>query len=82
MGFVLDVNIKYSPKITIYRFETGQTITYKLGKAAYQKNPFDKGSIIKFYSEMRNKSKLIDGNWVKTQETEPWITGYVIKQDL
>lgn len=82
MGFVLDVNIKYSPKITIYRFETGQTITYKLGKAAYQKNPFDKGSVIKFYSEMRNKSKLVDGNWVKTQETEPWITGYVIKQDL
>jgi DNA polymerase III alpha subunit len=77
-GYVADVNTKYSPKITIYRFDTGETITYKLQKAAYQKNPFDKGTVLKFYSEMRNKSKLVDGQWVKSDDKEPWITNYVV----
>jgi DNA polymerase-3 subunit alpha len=77
-GYVVDVNTKYSPKITIYRFDTGETITYKLQKNAYQKNPFDKGTVLKFYSEMRNKSKLVDGQWVKSEDQEPWITNYVV----
>lgn len=77
-GYVANVDTKYSPKITIYMFETGETITYKLSKQAYQKNPFDKGAIVKFYSEMRNKSKLVDGEWVKTADQEPWISNYII----
>ena len=81
-GFVLSVDTKYSPKITIYRFDTGETINYKLYKSLYQKNPFDKGAVIFFYSELRNKSKLVDGQWVKTQDQEPWLTNYIIKQDL
>ena len=79
-GFVLNVDTKYSPKISVYRLDTGETITYKLAKAAYQKNPFDKGNIIKFYSENRPKSRKVDGEWVKLAETEPWITNYIIKQ--
>lgn len=79
-GFVLNVDTKYSPKITVYRLDTGETTVYKLQKAAYQKNPFDKGHIIKFYSEDRQKSRKVDGEWVKLQETEPWITNYIIKQ--
>jgi len=78
IGYVVDINTKYSPKITVYMFETGETITYKLQKSAYQKNPFDKGSILKFYSEMRNKSKLVDGQWVKTDDKESWISSYII----
>jgi hypothetical protein len=82
-GLVLDVNCKYSPKITLYQLSTGDTTVYKLAKAAYQRNPFDKGQVIRFYSEMRNKSKLVDGTWVKdpTQQ-EPWITNYMIQTDL
>ena len=79
-GFVLNVDTKYSPKITVYRLDTGETTVYKLQKAAYQKNPFDKGHIIKFYSEDRQKSRKVDGEWVKLQETEPWITNYIVKQ--
>ena len=82
IGLVLDVNTKYSPKITVYMLESGETITYKLKKAAYQNNPFDKGSIIKFFSEMKNKAKLVDGEWVRTTEQEAWITNYVIKTEL
>ena len=79
-GFVLDVNTKYSPKISIYHLDTGITTTYKLSKAAYQKNPFDKGNIIKFYSQEKPKSKLVDGEWIKTSETELWISNYIVKQ--
>ena len=78
-GFVLNVDTKYSPKISVYRLDTGMTIMYKLSKPAYQKNPFDKGHIIKFYSEDRPKSRKIDGEWVKLDEVEPWITNYIIK---
>ena len=79
-GFVLGVDTKYSPKISVYRLDTGETVIYKLAKAAYQKNPFDKGNIIKFYSEDRPKSRKVDGEWIKLAETEPWITNYLIKQ--
>ena len=81
-GFVLDVNTKYSPKITVYHLDTGSTVVYKLQKAAYQKNPFDKGNIIRFYSEERQKSKLVDGRWEKLAETEPWLKNYIVVQDL
>lgn len=79
-GLVVDINAKYSPKITVYKLDTGETVTYKLQKALYQKNPFDKGQVIKFYAEMRNKSKLVDGKWVKDlTQTESWITNYLVK---
>ena len=81
-GLVTDLNTKYSPKITVYMLDTGESTTYKLSKAAYQKNPFDKGAIIRFNSEMRNKSKKINDEWVKLDEKEPWITNYIIKYDL
>ena len=78
-GFVLNVDTKYSPKISMYRLDTGETIVYKLSKPAYQKNPFDKGHILKFYFEDRPKSRKIDGEWVKLAEVEPWITNYIVK---
>ena len=80
IGFVLGVDTKYSPKISIYRLDTGITETYKLAKASYQKNPFDKGQILKFYSEERNKSRKVDGEWVKLPDKESWITSYIVKQ--
>lgn len=81
-GLVLDVNTKYSPKISVYMLATGETVSYKLAKAAYQRNPFDKGQVIRFYSEMRPRSKLVDGVWVKDNSNmEPWITNYLV-QDL
>lgn len=81
-GLVLNVDTKYSPKITVYMLATGETVVYKLAKAAYQRNPFDKGQVIRFYAEDRPKSKLLDGVWVKDNNNlEPWITNYLI-QDL
>lgn len=81
-GLVLNIDTKYSPKISVYLLATGETVVYKLAKAAYQRNPFDKGKVIRFYSEERPKSKLVDGTWVKDNSVmEPWITNYLV-QDL
>ena len=82
IGLVLDVDTKYSPKISIYMLATGETVVYKLAKAAYQRNPFDKGQVLKFYAEERPKSRLVNGEWIKdpTQQ-EPWITNFIL-QDL
>lgn len=81
-GLVLSVDSKYSPKVTVYKIATGETITYKLSKQLYQRNPFDEGVFIKYFSEERQKSRKVDGQWVKTEETEPWITNFMIKEEL
>lgn len=81
-GFVINVDVKYSPKITMYLLDSGETVTYKLSKAAYQRNPFDVGMFVKFFSEERPKSKKVDGEWIKLDEKEKWITNFLVKTDL
>jgi hypothetical protein len=78
-GLVLSMDTKYSPRVDVYMLDSGEVMTYKVAKALYQKNPFDPNSIIKFYSEERQKSKKVDGEWVKLPEKELWITNYIIK---
>jgi len=83
MGYVMKLDCKYSPKATVYELSTGKTTTYKVKKSMYQNNPFDVGCVLKFYSEMRNKSrKDEDGNWIKLSEVEPWISNYLVNIDL
>ena len=80
MGVVLDIDTKYSPKVSVYRIDTGTTATYKMQKALYQRNPFDVGQVLHFYAEDRPRSKLVDGKWEKDPTVmEPWITNYVLK---
>lgn len=83
VGFVVDLNTKYSPKAQIYMLETSETIIIKIPKQLYQKNPFDTGAILKFYTEERQKStKNENGEWVKLPEKELWIKNYVVKMEL
>lgn len=81
-GFVVNVDTKYSPKITLYRLDSGTTEIYKLSKQMYQRQPFDKGHIIRFASEERNKSRKVDNEWIKLPEKESWLTQYTIAQTL
>lgn len=78
-GLVLDVDSRYSPKISLYLLDKGETVTYKLQKSAYQKNPFDKGTILRFYTEERNKSRKTENGWEKLPDKEWWITNFAIK---
>ena len=79
VGYVMDINTKYSPKLTVYQLWDGKTTVYKLQKKAYEKNPFNKGCLLQFHSEMRPKSKIVDGQWQKDYSTmEPWLTNYIV----
>lgn len=79
VGYVLDVNTKYSPKITVYAIDTGTTEVYKMPKKSYEKQPFNKGYLISFHYEQRPKSKLVDGQWQKDYSVmEKWITNYIL----
>ncbi len=79
-GYVLDIDTKYSPRIKMYRLDTGETVTYKLAKKDYNNNPISNHDLLKFTFERRNKSRLFDGKWQKClEEFEDWIKTYVIK---
>ena len=79
-GYVLDIDTKYSPRIKMYRLDTGETVTYKLAKKDYNNNPISNHDLLKFTFERRNKSRLVDGKWQKClEEFEDWIKTYVVK---
>jgi hypothetical protein len=51
----------------------------KLSKRDYNDNPFKENTIIVYKTEQRNKSRKVDGKWIKSlEEFEPWITNYKI----
>lgn len=82
LGYVVDINMKYSPKISVYSLSKGTTTVYKLKKADYQKDPFEKGTILDFRAENKPKWKKVGEEWVKdNSQSEPWITRYEIVQD-
>lgn len=83
VGYVMNVDCKYSPKITMYLLNKGATVTYKLSKAVYQKQPFDTGDFIQVRTEQRNKSRKTENGWEKVpNEYDTWITAYIIKNNL
>lgn len=83
IGYVMDLNTKWSPRATVYQLWDGKTVAYKVQKKAYEKNPFDKGCLLQFNSEMRNKSRKDEnGQWIKLPEQEPWLTNYLVNIEL
>lgn len=83
VGYVMNVDCKYSPKITMYLLDKSATVTYKLSKAVYQKQPFDTGDFIQVRTEQRNKSRKTENGWEKVpNEYDTWITAYIIKNNL
>ena len=80
-GYVLNIDTKYSPKITLYKLDTGETIVYKLSKKDFSSAPVCNGDIIKYTTEKKNKSRLVDGKWQKSlEEFEEWIKTYIVKR--
>lgn len=78
-GFILDVNVKYSPKLTIYRLDTGETITVKVKKETFKYCPIEKNDIIKYKAKLEPKQKLINDVWVKLEDKELWLDTYSFK---
>ena len=77
---VLDINTKYTPKLSLYRLYDGQTISTKLKKKDYESNPLASGMIID-YRTMKKPAWKKDGeNWVQDYSREDiWLTSYTIE---
>lgn len=77
---VMDVNCKYTPKLTLYRLDTGSTMTAKLKKKSYENNPLPAGAIIKFYTETKPAWKKDENdNWIQDySRSDVWVTNYSI----
>ena len=77
---VMNVDCKYTPKLTLYRLDTGTTMVCKLKKGSYEKNPLPTGAIIKFYTETKPAWKKDEnGQWQQDfSRSDVWITNYSI----
>ena len=86
-AFVLSVDTKYTPKITVYRIGTGETITYKVSKKIYK--GLTEGEVIAiFTTENKMGVKKVGETFDKKtgkmkpifekdpDKIVPWITSY------
>lgn len=75
--YVLDVDIKYTPKITLYCLNNGKTVLCKVNKTLFKNSPLKKGMIIRAIKfEEKNKLNYVNGKWQRTSEKEWWMNGY------
>ena len=81
-AIVLDVNCKYTPKITLYRLSDGQTISVKLKKKSYENNPISSGMIIDYRTEKKPAWKMDENEkWIQDYSREDiWLSSYIIEQ--
>lgn len=75
---VLNVETKYSPKLTLYSAATGNTGSVKIRKSLYASTPVSPGDMIVCDSwENRPRYSFVDGKAVPIPGTkELWMTGY------
>lgn len=76
---VLDIDTKFSPKLSVYAIWSGEQRIVKVSKRDFQSNPLVKGDTIRLTIEQRPKTKLVDGQWVKDENVkEDWLKYYSI----
>ena len=80
-AIVTDVNCKYTPKITLYRLDTGSTMVVKLKKRSYESNPLPVGAIIKFSTEIKHGWRKDENDqWqADYSKQDTWLTSYIIE---
>lgn len=72
-AFITDLDTKYSPKVTCYLLDTGETVVIKMDKKMFNSISLKKHQVIKFTTEDKPKRKLVDGYWTESEETEKWF---------
>lgn len=77
--YVLNVETKFSPKITLYCLQNGKNVICKINKSMYSANPIKKGEVIQAVNfEQRFKQVKTEAGWQKTDEKEWWLSQYKI----
>lgn len=57
-AFIVDLDLKNSPKASVYGLSTGVVTEVKIRKAHYKKIPFEKGNIVQFL-KLKKKAKMM-----------------------
>lgn len=75
---VIDIDTKYSPKITLYNLKSGNTKIFKVSKSIFEDNKIDIYDLVYLKStKEKAKSKKVDEKWIKSNtETEWWVQEY------
>lgn len=75
--FVIDVDTKYTPRLTLYCLNNGKSVICKVNKNTFKNNPINKNDIIKAIKfEEKYKQTLVDGNWKRSDTKEWWLVAY------
>lgn len=76
---VTEIDDKYTPKLRMYRLKDGLCITMKCKKNDIKLNPFGEFSVIKVQEiTKKNKTKKVNGEWVKTDEKEIHLASWTV----
>ena len=81
LGYVREVDTKYSPKLTVYGLRRGETFSCKIDKRTFNKNKLKKGDLIRIIGQCtKPRSKLNEqGEWEPIPGvTDIWLTKYQI----
>lgn len=85
IGYVvaMSVNAKYSPRLSVYALANGNTISVKVPKPQFRKNPIEEGDVLKVFKQKKRVRSRMNANG----EFEPvegeydwWITDYDIQE--
>lgn len=82
-ALVVNVENRFSPKITVYNLYTGKTETIKCYKKTFAEQPLAKGMIITYYTESKPRSRLNPETKQFEKipnEFEQWFKWYQIKE--
>lgn len=81
--YVIDLDTKYSPRLTIYSLGTGKEVTCKINKTLFKKKSFKKGQILKCLKfQEKERQQKINDRWVGTGIKEWWLTDYELIDKL
>ena len=78
---VLDVDVKYSPRIDIYKLDTGEQVSVKVAKKAFANIPLKEGDIITYRTEDRPAvRKTEDGFEEIPGKFTTWLAWYGVSR--
>ena len=76
---VTDINVDHTPKIKLYALANGNEIPVKIAKKDYRRKPLSRGDVIRVTNQYKkNKTKMVNGDWVELEEKEWWVNEYSI----
>lgn len=80
-AYVIDVDIKHSPKLTVYGLGNGKTTVIKTWARVYNKAKCTKGDIINECKlTQKRKMKKVGEEWIPSNELEWWLEEYRIEK--